>query len=220
MASQIEIINMALAYLGQPPTDTLNANSARENVRRLLVFADAARDWVAGLADWLHLQLQVSVAPLSLPDGFRGPLAYAYPLPSQYLRVSRVSTGREGTDPARYGAPGPAWRVGLYDPANGEAVRAVLWSEALLREFWVILRPDWSLLPPHLVRLVALRLASEAAVSVSPDNAGRIRNDLEGQLRLATLEASAHDGISASAPQSLYAPHDTSGAHVWSDYRF
>ncbi|WP_303829390.1 hypothetical protein [Asticcacaulis taihuensis] len=149
MATKIQIINMALGHLGQGPTEALTIDTMRDAARKVLIFADMARDMTLGDHDWLEARVPVTLQPLSL-SALTG-WAQAYGLPAGFLRVSQVEgCGR--------------WEVGLY---NGEgAEQKVLYSDAALSAASVIITCDWATLSPQLALAVSLKMAWLAAISV------------------------------------------------------
>jgi|GEM_PF-3769506 len=153
MATKDQIINMALGHLGQAPTDTLDVNTIRDSVRKVLVFADMARDLVLGDHDWLEACVPVTLNPLSL-SSLTG-WANAYGLPEKFVRMSEVDGGCR-------------WELGLYIETTGNArtEQKVLYSDSSLARARAVITCDWTSLGSQLALAVSFKMAWLAAISV------------------------------------------------------
>jgi hypothetical protein len=154
MASKTEYINMALGFLGQDPTETIDLNNLPANrtaPRKIIVFAEQARDLTLEDHDWLDAQVPVNLSPLSL-SGFTD-WPYVYGVPAGFVRISELT------------GPGK-WQVGLHIDDNDNQ-RRVIYADGKITRASAIVKPDWEMLPPALGLAVACKMAWLACVSVT-----------------------------------------------------
>lgn len=166
MSSDVDIMNLMLAHLGQDPTaGPLDPNTTRVPVRKLLDFLPMARDMVLQEFDWVEATQPCQMVPVSL-SGY-DPYCYAYGLPEDFLRVGKggFRCGGRGTFIAgvqdaysggwQDGAGGPQWRLGTHLDAQGNR-RRVIYATGILGPGDIVVRLPYDQLSPQLALMVSL----------------------------------------------------------------
>lgn len=173
MNSEVEIVNIALARLGESPIQSFEEGSVPANMAK--VFYDPARRAVLRAYDWSFSLKTVRLARLAeAPVDFR----FAFSLPSDCLRVIRLR------------------RKGLADYTDGADIRFVTRSGVLYTDEeeayleYVADVSDTSLFDDKFVEAFSYKLASDLAMPVKGSaelmaNYMNVFNDLV--VRAATL---------------------------------
>ncbi|BBF79918.1 hypothetical protein [Asticcacaulis excentricus] len=145
MASKVEIINMVHGHLGQAIIETSLSGDIREATRKVLMFADTAKDLVLSDHDWKNATMDIELQPLS--GVVAGRWTHVYGLPEGFLRASVIDVRTD-------------WEVGLV-LKNGVPVRAIK-SMAALSWAKVVVSVPWDVLPLHLMLATSLKIAELA----------------------------------------------------------
>lgn len=153
MASEIEIVNLALVRFGEgaPIASLDEASEPAQQARAALPFV---RDFVLHAYNWPFAQRRVSLALVPAADP--SPWAYAYRLPPDCLTANEI--GPASTDPIPFELTGDADGQLVLIDHHPATLRYTARIEAL------------ALLPPLVASLVAWRLGAEIARALSRES--------------------------------------------------
>ena len=167
--ARTDLINRALAYLGEDPVLSASEDPAPERLRKLSPQVDPAIDAVLKRHGW-HCALEyVTLNPSpDVPVNWRWPAAYV--APEGFLRAWAVQRLT-------------AWERGRYVRADGATLDIIRAAEGGPLNLAYVARRRPEALDSHLIDAIALEVAARAC---EPMNGSRERGD---QLRRATTEA-------------------------------
>ena len=180
-AAKLSVVNLALAHLGEPLTETLDLDDASQAARTALGFIDTARDTVLSAHGWLRCLTYVTL-PSNGEDGdFR--FSYWINLPGDCLRIWEVDD-TEARRPIR-------WEIGTR-ALDGEE-RAIIRSDTAPLDLAYVRRIGWDGLPSHLVNPIAALTASLTASPMQGD-AGKAKA-LADRYKAELAAAVSQDGM-------------------------
>jgi hypothetical protein len=177
MASQIDICNLALSWIGGKKIADLAENS----VEAQLVSTNypMSRDAVLAARMWTFATKQASPTPTAGTPPV--PWTYQYQIPTDCLRVFRVVDGNQN--------PLPWVRQGNYVLCDASAIIMVYVSQVL----------DTTLFSPGLVQALAARMAADLAVTYTENRS--LQADLWKIYDEKMKEAAAVDGSQGRSDQ-------------------
>lgn len=166
MAAKIDIMNKAINLLGEAyinsPTQATKAAS------RINTEYDSVRDLVLRSHTWNFAIKRVKLNKSAETPTYNW--EYAFPLPSDFIRLVRVSD----TDTDYDDVEAPPWEIGLHGASN---VRAILSDFDQCYITYVSRVTDENLFDPLFVSAFAAALAKETAYSIVQDI--QLKKDLD-----------------------------------------
>lgn len=181
--SVIEIVNLALTYLGEPAIVSLSGN---QKAQALSAYYDQSRDEVLAYHPWSCALTRKKLTQLEIDN--LTDFAYAYGYPSDCLRVMEVTPTKvtsRGIDTERHMIEGNI----VYSDFPGAVLRYIR-RETLPTAY-----------PPYLVEAIATNLARKIAASLiqSADVASRMTQLYFTQLAQA-MQLDSLQQVSTPAP--------------------
>lgn len=181
MASNIEIVNMALTMLGAATISSLTQANARARAANTIF--NATRDEVLRAGDWNFALITAPLAVLAddeddddAVDGW----TYAYAMPTKCLRVVRIFSDSEGLD--------------IKDPAKWRAMKTpttkqqAIYTDVVDAQAEYVMRiEDASQFDASFVSAFAAKLAAKLAMPVTSDK--QLAGMMQGAYDQAIIDA-------------------------------
>ena len=161
MASKIEIINMALGWLGAPPIASMSEN--RPEARYASQYYFSALETTLRGHQWNFAQKREALAGITVPAGYGGRFAYAYAMPTGCIQAHKVLDAGENEYPF----------VVALGTDNGSKVLLTNVPLAILAYTALVEIPE--LYDPTFVRVLARRLAADLASPILKGNAQKVQ---------------------------------------------
>lgn len=198
MSTEADILNDALAHLGEEATNSLDPANASAAVRKVLRFMQRARDAVLERHGWTDALEYVTLPRADEPGDWK--YLYRFGLPGDALRVWTVFIS--GTDIEPKWLQGTRVKLANGAPSEGRVIRCD--SEGPLDVAYVR-RIGWSVIPTYLVNPIALQLA---ALACQPINGSVERaKELQALADVAIASAKGIDGTLQGGEDPLLPSH-------------
>lgn len=176
MASQIEIVNLALVLLGEQRITSMG--DAEKPAREASAIYDLSRDAIMGGYNWSFAMTRVKLNAAVTPPAFG--FGRSFPLPADCLRVILVDEIYVGLDLTDYrGVPTEEYMF------EGRNLLTDFGSPLPIR--YVKRETDTSLYPPCFVKALAAQLAVDLAETLTQSNTKKqaAEGALQREMRLA-----------------------------------
>lgn len=182
-----QLINQALAHMGEDPVLDLGADPAPERLRKVLPWLQPSIDAVLRKHGW-HCALEyVTLSPSAdVPANWRWPVAYVAPEGClRFWQVERTT----------------AWERGRWVRPDGAAVDVVRAAECGPLNVACVVRRPAAALDTHLIDAIALEIAARACetISGSEERGDKLRR-LASDAVLSAIGVDGADGRSDVAP--------------------
>lgn len=198
-AAQVDMLNTALAILGQEPVAALDDAALEQSVAatKLLRHVEIARDTVLGRHGWVCALEYPVLVPATLPAYSNWRYPYAYLLPANALRVWEI----EGQLECDWG---PRWQAGTaeLDSAARKIIRA---DTAGPLNVAYVRRANWQAMDAHVRDAVAHDTAARGAYAVTGDlaKAAKVQQAAEAKVLLAiSIDGTQEGGQPSLAPST------------------
>lgn len=207
-AIQVDVMNTALAALGQEPVIALDDAALQQSVAatKLLRHMETSRDTVLRRHGWLCALEYAALPPSTLPGYANWRYPYVYMLPGNALRVWEIEgvlfNGQET-------CWGPRWQVGTIDANGGSAQQIVRSTSSDTLNLAYVRRANWAALDKHVLDAIGYEIAARGAYAVTGDRgkAKDAKAEAEAKVMLAISTDGTQEGgqppWAPSIPQML-----------------